>query len=59
LPTEEERTSQNTEEPKEEFKEIVLLSPSLDESKHISVLSLYAAYAVESLERTRNQEYFL
>jgi hypothetical protein len=37
LPAEEERTGQNTEEPKEEFKEIVLLSPSLHESKHVSV----------------------
>jgi hypothetical protein len=60
LPAEEERTGQNTEEPKEEFEKVVFLSPSLHESKHVSVFSrIRQMQSRETLEGFRSLEYFV
>jgi hypothetical protein len=55
LPAEEERTGQNTEEPEEEFKKVVLLSPSLHESKHVLVFG--PLFGMCSRERSWKGEY--
>jgi hypothetical protein len=52
LPAEEERTHQDTQEPKAELKEIVLFSPGLQENKHILVFHPSSAYRTEILERS-------